>query len=445
MKLSFDTNGNEKQKQACRYWIDLVTTDIVYGGSKGSGKSYLGCNLIFSDAFTYPETHYFIAREALNDLRKFTIPSIHEVFNAWGITSNYYKYNGQDNLFTLHNGSVVYLLEAKYYPSDPLFERFGSMQMTRGWIEEAGQVSEDAKNNLSASIGRWKNDEYKLPGKLLQTCNPAKNYLYKIYKAFRDGQLDSWIKFIQALPTDNKMLDSGYLDHLSRTLSPTQKQRLLFGNWEYDDDPAALCEYEKLVDLFTNDFEPLKGQKYITADIARFGSDKIVIGLWDGWRVAIHTFSKQSLTDSYAFIDRLRKENNIPLSNVLADEDGVGGGIVDMLKCKGFVNGSKALDGENYENIQAQCAFKLAERINQSGIFIAGTEPKVQQDITEELEQLKQKNIDSDGKKGIVGKDVVKSLIGRSPDYRDMLLMRMWFELKPNKSSGKFDYDFGSV
>lgn len=445
MKLSFDTHGNEKQKQAARYWVDKETSDIVYGGSKYSGKSFLGCNLIFGDAFIFPGTNYFIAREALNDLRKFTIPSIHEVFNKWGVTSAYYKYNGQDNLFNLYNGSVVYLLEAKYYPSDPLYERFGSMQMTRGWIEEGGQVSGDAKNNLAASIGRWKNDEYNLPGKLLQTCNPSKNYLYKVYKAYREGKLPEWIKFIQALPTDNKMGNSGYIENLERTLSPNQKQRLLYGNWEYDDDPSALCDYEKILGLFTNDFPSLNGQKYITADIARFGSDKIVIGLWDGWRVQVFIFSKQSITDSYAFIERLRKEYNIPLSNVIADEDGVGGGLVDLMKCKGFINNSKALDGENYENLQAQCAFKLAERINSDGMFIDKCELRTQEEITEELEQLKQKDVDSDGRKGIVGKDVVKSLIGRSPDYRDMLLMRMWFDLKSNRSSGRFDYAFGGA
>ena len=149
MKLLFDTNENEKQKQAAKYWIDNETFEIIYGGSKGSGKSYLGVNLIFGDAFIYPETHYFIARKALNDLRKFTIPSIHEVFNVWGITPNYYKFNGQDNVFTLYNGSRVYLLEASYQPSDPQYYRFGSMQMTRGWIEEAGQIEEEAKNNLA--------------------------------------------------------------------------------------------------------------------------------------------------------------------------------------------------------------------------------------------------------------------------------------------------------
>jgi hypothetical protein len=33
-------------------------------------------SLIFGDALIYPETHYFIARQELIDLRKFTIPTI---------------------------------------------------------------------------------------------------------------------------------------------------------------------------------------------------------------------------------------------------------------------------------------------------------------------------------------------------------------------------------
>ena len=444
MELLFDTYGNEKQKEAAKYWIDETTFEIIYGGSKGSGKSYLGCKLLFADALIYPETHYFIARKALNDLRKFTIPSIYEVFADWKITDKYYKFNGQDNLFTLYNGSKIYLLEASHQPSDPLYYRFGSMQMTRGWIEEAGQLEEEAKNNLAASVGRWKNDTYNLRGKLLQTCNPSKNYLYKDYKLNREGNLPEWKRFIQALPSDNKKLDSGYLEHLNRTLSKNEKERLLYGNWEYDDDPSALCQYEKIIELFSNKFESIsQGQKFITADIARFGSDKIVIGLWEGFKVKIKSFSKQSITDTAKIIDTMRKENNIPLSNVLVDEDGVGGGAKDILNCKGFVNNSKALEGDDFENLQAQCAFKLADRINSNGIYIDSDDLKLQSDTIEELEQLKRKNIDSDGKKGIVGKDKVKEVIGRSPDYRDMLLMREWFELKPNKSSGKFDYQIG--
>ena len=53
-------------------------------------------------------------------------------------------------------------------------------------------------------------------------------------------------------------------------------------------------------------------------------------------------------------------------------------------------------------------------------------------DITsEEMEQVKQKDIDKDGKVAIVSKDVVKELIGRSPDEWDSIMMRYYFELKP--------------
>src|SRR5690606_17957490 len=227
------------------------------------------CSLIFGDASMYPETHYFIARKKLNDIRKYTIPSIHEVFNHWGLSSKYFSFNGQDNYFTLYNKSRVYLLEAKYLPSDPQYYRFGSMQMTRGWIEEAGEFEEAAKNNLSASIGRWKNDVYNLAPKLLQTCNPSKNYLYRdYYMKNKKGTIEEWRKFVQALPSDNKKLPKGYLENLKRTLTTNEKERLLFGNWEYDDDPAVLIEYNKILDLFSNDFIS-EGERYITADIAR--------------------------------------------------------------------------------------------------------------------------------------------------------------------------------
>lgn len=440
MRLRFDTNGNDKQKLVCRYWNDNAVNDIAYGGSKGSGKSYLGCSLIFGDAFTYDGTHFFIARKKLNDIRKFTIPSIHEVFQHWGLTEKYYRYNGQDNFFELFNKSRVYLLEAKFLPSDPQYYRFGSMQMTRGWIEEAGEFEEVAKNNLNASIGRWKNDVYKLVPKLLQTCNPSKNYLYKdYYKKNKEGKIEDWRKFVQALPQDNKMLPDGYLENLHRTLSPNEKERLLYGNWEYDNDPATLIEYEKILDCFTNDFVE-KGERYITADIARFGSDKTVLGLWNGWQVKLYSYKGLSVTETAGKIKELQRMHGIANSNTIADEDGVGGGVVDILGCNGFVNNSRALpnpithEEENYNNLKSQCYFRLAERINKSGLYIDCSDPDTKKLIIEELEQVKQHNMDKDAKKQVLPKEKVKELIGRSPDFSDTLMMREYFELKPRLS-----------
>jgi phage terminase large subunit len=444
VKLLFDTYGNDKQKEVARHWIDPEVFDIVYGGSKGSGKSYLGCSLIFGDALTYPGTHYFIARKKLNDLRKFTIPSIYEVFKHWGLTEHYYKFNAQDSVFTLYNGSKVFLLEAKYHPSDPLYMRFGSMQMTRGWIEEAGEFEVAAKNNLAASIGRWKNDTYKIAGKLLQTCNPSKNYLYRdYYKKFKEKTLELWKRFVQALPEDNKRLPDGYLETLRRTLSVAEKERLLKGNWEYDDDPATLIQYDQICDIFTNDYVR-GGQKYITADIARLGKDTTIIRVWDGWRVIERVQRKKiRITESAELIKTLANKYSIPMSRVIADEGGVGGGVIDILHCMGFIGNAKPVvvsaeyDAEgkpvlpNYDMLKSQCGFKLAEMVNLGLVYESCTDDTVKEIIIEEFEQLKQKSLGTDKKLGLMPKEDIIELIARSPDELDTYIMRAFFDLKP--------------
>src|SRR5690606_17954784 len=154
-----------------------------------------------------------------------------------------------------------------------------------------------------------KNDVYGIEGKLLQTCNPSKNYLYKeYYKKHKTGELDNRKRFVQALPEDNKMLDKGYLDNLNRILSKNARERLLKGNWEYDDDPTAVCDYESIIDIFTN--IPQKGDLYITADIARLGSDKAVIKVWNGWDVIeVVEFAISRTTEIQMAINSLRAKH----------------------------------------------------------------------------------------------------------------------------------------
>lgn len=433
MMVEFDTHGNEKQKEVCRHWVNDDVTDITYGGSKGSGKSFLGVNLIFSDALTYPETFYFIARKQLIDLRKYTIPTIYEVFEKWGLTREYFRYQGNDNYFLLHNDSRVYLLDARYMPTDPQYQRFGSMQMTRGWIEEAGEFSLDAKNNLQASIGRWKNDKYNLSPKLLQTCNPSKNYLYSdYYKKHREGKLEHWKRFVQALPTDNKMLPKGYLLNLERSLTKNQKERLLHGNWEYDDDPDLLIDYDAVCDCFTNEHVTEGERKSISADLAMKGRDRFVAGSWKGLvvRVAIdklYSPAKEIETD----LKRLMQKDGVGRSRTVADSDGLGAYLESYIEgIKEFHGGASANDTDNYMNLKSECGYKLAEVINKREIKIICTKEQ-EELIKEEIMVLKGENPDSDTRKRIISKDAMKALLGRSPDYLDMLIMGMYFEIKP--------------
>lgn len=435
MEIIFDTHENDRQKEVCQYWCDDDVTDIAYGGSKGSGKTHLGVSLIFGDALTYPGTHYFIARKQLIDLRKYTIPSIYEVFEHWKLTQDYFRYQGNDNYFLLHNKSRVYLLDARYMPTDPLYQRFGSMQMTRGWIEEGGEFSLDAKNNLQAGIGRWKNNVYNLKPKLLTTCNPSKNFLYgDYYKKHKEGKLESWKRFVQALPTDNKMLPDGYLENLERTLTMTQKQRLLYGNWEYDDDPDLLVDYDAVCDCFTNEHVfPTTSRKTISADLAMKGRDRFVAGSWKGLVVTVaidKLFSPAKVIETD--LKKLMQTTGVGRSQTIADSDGLGAYLESYIEgIKEFHGGATAFDTKTYANIKSECAYKLAEVINGRKIKIICTKEQ-EELIKEELMCLKGENITSDtSKKRLISKDTMKALLGHSPDYLDMLIMGMYFEVKP--------------
>jgi hypothetical protein len=125
----------------------------------------------------------------------------------------------------------------------------------------------------------------------------------------------------------------------------------------------------------------------------------------------------------------------IPRLNVIADEDGVGGGFVDNFKCRGFLNNGSPIQPPevewdktkrvNYQNLKTQCAFHLAGRVNKRAIAI---ETKLHMDeIIEECEQVQE--IESEGKIRINSKEDMKDNLGRSPDMFDMLFMRSWFDL----------------
>lgn len=434
LQLSFDPN--DRQLQAADQWINGPATEIVFGGAKYGGKSYLGANLIFGDALVYPETSYFIARKELNDLRKYTLPTIHEVFANWGLKIDVYaSYNGQDNFFDCYNGSRVYLIDCKKTPQDPLFERFGSMQMTRGWIEEGGEVDVLAKENLKLSIGRKNNDRYKLPRRLLITCNPKKNFLYTdFYKPFIENKLPADKAFIQALPDDNTHGDPDYIRGLKNTKDKVMRERLVLGNWEYDDDPNALITYDAIQAIFTNDHVQAAGHKYITSDVARFGKDKTIIRVWHGLKVIERVVITGSrVTDTAARIREIAAKHGIPMMRVLVDEDGIGGGVVDILSCKGFVAGSSPINpkpGEKYKNLKSQCAYKLAEVVNDALIYEDCQKEEDRTLLVEDLEQIKQDGADREGPRQVMSKEKVKTILQRSPDDGDTYVMRMWFELK---------------
>lgn len=454
-----------KQFQAWTILFDKITIELLFGGGAGGGKSRLGCQFGIAMSLQYEEIRGMIGRETLKDLKESTLLTFFDVCSEMGLVEGVdYDYNQQNNVITfVQTGSTIYLRELGWLPSDPNYDRLGSTEYTWAFIDEANQVRQKAKNIVRSRL-RYKISSNGLVPKLLMTCNPSKGYLYtEFYKPNKEGKLPATKKFLQALVRDNFFIDPFYVENL-HGLDIESQERLLFGNWEYDDDPAALMRYEALTDLFSNivpierdDMGAVKqGKKYLIADVARFGGDRTVLSYWEGTackRIAIYTklpqvppmvvvegveqldWTKPSVAGK---IKEWRELYQVPLSHTLADEDGVGGGVVDLLRCKGFMGGRKpfpmknnAKIRQNFLNLRAQCCYKLAEYVNARRIAVPITDADLQASLTQELEQIKAKDHDRDGKLQIVAKEDIKEKIGRSPDLADNLMMRMFFEFAP--------------
>lgn len=437
-----------KQALAYRYLKDATTRIVAFGGGAGGGKSWLGSEWLMLMCYYLPDSRWFIARNNMKDTRESVAITWGKVAKAHGFT-DYRIGDGGISVGSKTPGvsSEVLFLDATFYPyKDPLFERFGSKEFTGGWIEEAGEINFGAFDVLKSRIGRHNNALYGVPPKMLITFNPKKNWLYTdLYRPWKDNKLPADTAFIQALVTDNEHQTPEYVEMLKSIKSKSTRERLLYGNWEYDDDPYALINYDAIIDAFNNDHvQADQAHKYITADIAAQGSDHFRIGVWAGMVLIDHmSMAKSGGAEIIEAINKMRQRHGVRSSHVVYDSDGVGafiGGAGGFIAgAKPFLNGSSPVGDEDkgYQNLKTQCYYYLAKNINAGEMYLrAITEPKDREEVKQELEQVKSYDSDKDGKLKIVPKDQVKANIGRSPDWSDMLMMRMYFELPHKRLPG---------
>ena len=464
MNIDVDFESNPKQGLAFSYLMDNRTTDIVYGGGAGSGKSYLGSCWLILGAIRYPGTRWLMGRSKLKALEETTLVTFFDVCFKWGLQSDvHYKYNSKKNIIQFakdYGGSVILLKDLFAYPSDPEFDSLGSLEITGAFVDEAAQITSKAREIIRSRI-RYKLDcfcpfcgrerevdldmETKkwtcecgaitsgLLPKMLMTCNPTKGWLYsQFYEPSKNRRLDQGKKFIQATSRDNTFIQSSYLQNL-QNLTGSNRERLLDGNWEYDTETWSLISFDAIQSVFHNTHIRGSGDRIITADIARQGRDKTVIGVWYGLRLEhIYTMEKNSIPEAVSLIKSVMVRHGVFTHNVWIDQDGVGGGVLDYIDgANGIVNNSPPIfvdgDKENFGNLKSQLGYWLSEYVNARRIYICPDENR--DTIVQELEWLRRKNADNDMKYYTLPKSEIKENLGRSPDFLDMITFRMLPEL----------------
>jgi len=433
----------KRQSTAWKYLTDNTTNVVLFGGAASGGKSWLGSLWVITMCLQYAGVRYLVGRTVLQQLKLTTLNTIFELFNKMGLKSGeHYTYNGQTNVITFYNKSEIILKDLAYNPSDPQFDSLGSLEVSGAFVDESSQITHLSFSVIKSRI-RYKLNEYGLIPKVLLTCNPANNWIKReFYTPYVQDTLPDNIKFVPSLVTDNPHVPQSYIEML-KELPSQQRQRLLEGKWDYEQDSDAIFDFDSITSCIYK-FSPNEtDKKYMSVDVSRFGDDRSVIMIWVGLvLIECHVYRKVSTTELSTEIRSLMTSHKIPNSQVIIDSDGIGAGVADQIRSVNFVNNASPFHNQNFTNLKSQCYLKLSELFKEGKISINLSDPAIIDDLTQELLAIKLKNLDKDTKIGVQSKDEMKRVLGKSPDLADAVCIGMYPHVKTLKTTGRYSLAF---
>lgn len=262
------------------------------------------------------------------------------------------------------------------------------------------------------------------------------------------------LTFISGSVFDNKKLlsaDPGYVANLLSQDEATVNQ-LFKGNWKEVVSDLDVYNYSSFIGLFENSIDCRGPKKFITADIAMMGSDKFIVGYWDGKLLEdIAIVSKSKGNDVVNKIKEFASKYKVPNNHIIFDSDGVGAFVDGFIQgAIGFHGGAQPIKTknelsdkkgkENYFNMKTQCFYRQGDAVDKGEYKISehvasmmyDDKMTVRQRFMFERKAIKRDKTDMDGKLRIIPKEDMKiKLGGQSPDLMDMMMMREYFVMKP--------------
>lgn len=448
---------SKKQRQFLELIEDPEITELFGGGSAGGSKTVCMGLAIVILARKYPGARFFVGRKTLKSLRQSTINTlISKVHPLLGLHADEWAMHWQQMELEYKNGSVVIFGELEKKPGDPDFARVGSLEIDIAFIDEAGEITLEAKNAIKSRVGRGvMTEKYGIPGKLVLMANPSMNFLrqeyYDPYKKLGEGGFQKWKigeitlnegkenervvpsyrAFLRMGAYDNPFLSQSYIDNL-KSLPERERKRLLNGDWNYTDEDNSLFKSGLLDKAITYDLPPRSENfdSFIGVDISDKGSDRSVFTLIRNGTVISQYVSKVQMN--------WQKESEKPLGNLLADEliqfaqrngfaprfakhiaiecNGVGVGCRDFMKTKGwyiyeYVATSKSRSEGYYQTMldMDSGALKLYHSIDD----LDGLRRELSAH-SYEMENQEPK---------VIKKSALKETLGFSPDRADSLMI----------------------
>jgi len=208
------------------------------------GKSYLGCQWIATSCVRFPGIRAGLARKTLKSLKASTFNTLMTILKEeWGLVEDeHFNMNSNTGELLFWNGSKIILMEMATLPSDPTFSRFGSSEFTIIFADEIDQLDMRAVDVAFSRI-RWLTHKTFKVSKMLLSTNPSTNWVRDRFVQTPDGEPVVTRKYEKYIPFslfDNPDPEFRATYEASlRMMSEAEKQRLLYGNWDYVDSNDA--------------------------------------------------------------------------------------------------------------------------------------------------------------------------------------------------------------
>lgn len=437
---------------------------MLFGGGTGGGKSWLGAQLFVNLAMNQPGTSYGIFRKNQTTLKRTTYRTFQKYARKHNIKEGRdFTVNKESGItWTFKNGSTIDFMELDV-SKDPELNKLGGLELTAAMIDEADEVAEKAFNTLRFRIGRNNfNDEKAF---IYLTCNPNQTWVKRMfYDQAMKGELEAPFYFLESLITDNTFQSKEALAAAADPTAPKQYvERYFKGNWNYVQSDNSIIQLLEFENSFIEVLPADSVDKYVGFDPTREGNDIPALARWDGNVLAdfiAHEVPDEMKTDAFDYgayhgqfiIDYCRK-HGIPAQNVAIDGVGNGGSVIDYCNGKqffvrtyksGFTAGLEEIIDPNtpedshgnvsgqkkYNNIRSQTYWNMCRSL-------ASRKSRVYEAIPyrdEFQKDLLAHTYTTDDKMLIVeGKEKVKLLLQRSPDFSDAAEMGYWCSTLPRK------------
>ena len=201
-------------------------------------NSYVGSAWLVSSCMRFPNIRAVVARKTIKSLKESTFVTIKKVMKEWGLKEDEnFCINNIEGTITFWNESVIMMKEMADLPADLDFSRFGSMEATLVFVDEASEISERAADVMFSRI-RWKTSEtFKTP-KMFLSCNPAACWLRDRFVQDNDGNPvkcrdgEVFIRF-SIFDNPDESFRQIYESSLNKIKDNATRERLLYGNWDF--------------------------------------------------------------------------------------------------------------------------------------------------------------------------------------------------------------------